>query len=351
MRSGPKNVLAALGIFLLAWGAIRFLLPLVSPFLLGLALALAAEPVVSLLQKRLHIPRGISTGIGVTMACFLLAMLLLLTAAFLVRELRGLAGVLPDLEGAARSGLSGLQGWLLEQAARMPQSLRPVLQERISGFFSGSSQILDKAMGYLLGLAGGILSHVPDSALGLGTAVFSGYMFSVRLPRIRRWCLRRIPRERLKAMAAAVRRIRCVLGGWLAAQARLVGVTFVIVFLGLVLLRIPYALVWALCVSLVDIFPVLGTGTVLIPWSVLCFLQGDTPRAIGIAGIYATVTLVRSILEPKFLGRHLGLDPLVTLIAMYTGYKLGGIGGMILAPALAVLAVQIAPEGKREDKM
>ena len=350
MRSGTKNVLVALGIFLGAWGGIRLLLPLASPFLLGLALALAAEPVVSLLQKRLHIPRGISTGIGVTMACFLLAMLLLLAAAFLVRELRSLAGILPDLELTARSGLSGLQGWLLEQAARMPQSIRPVLRERISGFFSGSSQILDKAMGYLLGLAGGILSHVPDSALGLGTAVISGYMISIRLPRIRRWFVRRIPKERLKAIVGTLRRIRSVLWKWLTAQARLIGVTFVILLLGLVLLRIPYALLWALCVSLVDAFPVLGTGTVLIPWSVLCFLQGDTPRAIGLAGIYATVTMVRSILEPKFLGRHLGLDPLVTLIAIYIGYKLWGIGGMILAPILAVLAVQIAQERKREEK-
>lgn len=349
MGSGTKSMLTALAVFTIAWVGIRFALPLLAPFLLGLALALAAEPAVSVLHKRLHVPRGISAGIGVTMAFFLLAMILLLAAAFLVRELRGLAAVLPDLELTVRQSMTGIRGWLLDAAARMPQSFRPVLKERISGFFSGSSQVLDKAMGYLLGLAGGILSHVPDSALGLGTAVLSGYMISARLPRIRRWFLRKIPRERLKAMTAAARRIRTVLGSWLVAQARLMGVTFVILLLGMVLLRIPYALMWALGIALVDAFPVLGTGTVLIPWSILCFLQGDTARAIGIAGIYATVTLVRSVLEPKFLGRHLGLDPLVTLIAIYVGYKLWGIGGMLLAPLLAVLTLQIAPERKQEE--
>ena len=127
------------------------------------------------------------------------------------------------------------------------------------------------------------------------------------------------------------------------------GVTFVILLLGFVLLRIPYAVFWALGVSLVDAFPVLGTGTVLLPWSLVCLLQGDSPRAIGILGIYIAASLIRSALEPKLVGRHLGLDPLITLMALYAGYKLWGIGGMILAPMLAVTATQIVPDRKKDD--
>lgn len=351
MRPGTKKTISALSVFLIAWLCLRYLLPLFAPFALGLALALAAEPMVSFLNKRLHVPRGISAGIGVTMAFFLLALLLILLCAFVARELRSLAGVLPDLEQTASSGISMLQQWLLGLAARAPQSIRPVLQENVSSLFSGGAALLDQAVRYLLSLAGGLLSHVPDSALGLGTGILSGYMFSARLPRIRRWLLRRIPRERLKAIADTGRRIKTVILGWLTAQARLMSVTFLILLLGLVLLRIPYAPVWALGIALVDTFPVLGTGTVLIPWCLLCFLQGDTARAIGLTGVYITVTLMRSILEPKFLGRHLGLDPLVTLMALYAGYKLWGIGGMILAPLLAVTATQIVPERKKEDKL
>ena len=80
----------------------------------------------------------------------------------------------------------------------------------------------------------------------------------------------------------------------------------------------------------------------LLPWSLLCLLQQDTPRAIGLASTYLVVTLTRSMLEPKFLGRHLGLDPLVTLMALYIGFRLWGIGGMILAPILTVITLQIA---------
>ena len=98
-----------------------------------------------------------------------------------------------------------------------------------------------------------------------------------------------------------------------------------------------------LAVSLVDALPVLGTGTVLVPWAVICFLQGEGARAIGLLGVYAVVTLSRSMLEPKLVGRHLGLDPLVTLMALYAGYRLWGVGGMIFAPLLAVTIMQVTP--------
>jgi len=351
MGPGTKRILSALFVFALVWFFLRFLFPLFSPFAAGLALALSAEPMVSFLHKRLRIPRSISSGIGVSMSFFLLAMLLLVLCAFLARELRSLSGILPDLEAAAGSGISLMRSWLTGLASHAPGSIRPVLQESAASLFSDGTALLDRGMQSVLGFAGNLLSHIPDSALGLGTAVLSGYMISAKLPRIRRWLRRKIPRARLRAILDTIRRIKTVLYHWLKAQAKLMGVTWVVLFLGLVLLRIPYALVWALGISLVDAFPVLGTGTVLLPWSLLCLLQGDTARAIGLAGIYATISLVRSVLEPKFLGRHLGLDPLVTLMAIYAGYKLWGVGGMLLAPLLTVIALQVIPDRKREDKL
>ena len=88
----------------------------------------------------------------------------------------------------------------------------------------------------------------------------------------------------------------------------------------------------------------------LLPWSLILFLQGDTPRSIGILGLYGVITLTRSVLEPKLVGKELGLDPLATLFALYAGFKLWGIGGMILAPLLAVTAVQLV-SGKRDPSV
>lgn len=346
LRPGIKRILSILTAFAAVWLSVRFLLPLFFPFVLGTALALAAEPMVGFLNSRFHIPRPISTGIGVSMAFCFLTILALMICAFLVRELRSLAGVLPNLEDTARSGISLLRAWLLDLAARTPQSIQPLLSENVSSFFSNGTDLLDRAVRYVLGLAGNLLSHIPDSALSLFTTVISGFMISAKLPRIKRWLVRRVPKEKLRPVLDALKRMKNAIGGWLAAQVKLVGVTFLLLAVGFLLLRIPYALLWAVGVALVDAFPVLGTGTVLIPWSLICLLQGDGARAIGLLGIYVTVTLIRSVLEPRLLGRHLGLDPLVTLMALYAGYKLWGIGGMILAPLLAVTAIQLVPERK-----
>lgn len=347
MRSGTKNLLVLLSVGLVLWIGGKFLLTMCFPFLLGTGLALTAEPVVRFLCSRLHLPRAVSAGIGVTAAFLSITMLMLLVLAFLVRELSILAGVLPDLTDTARSGITLVQNWLMQLAEKTPQSVRPLLQQNVETLFSGGTALLDKVFSYVLGLAGTILSHVPDSALSLGTAVISGFMISARLPRIRRWIVSRLPREKLRPLAQALKRVRNAIGGWMSAQLRLAGVTLGILTAGLLFLRIPYAVLWAAGITLVDSFPVLGTGTVLLPWSLILYLQGDRARAIGVVGIYVVISVTRSALEPKLVGRQLGLDPLITLFALYAGYKLWGIGGMILAPLLAVTVVQFLPENRR----
>ncbi len=342
MRPGNPKLSSVILLFFLVWLAIRFFLPLFSPFLLGALLAVSAEPMVSFLHKKLRLPRSISAGIGVSMSFCLLAMVLLSLCALLLRELSSLANVLPDLGETAKTGFSLVRNWLLQLSAHSPESIQPVLRQNVEGLFSDGAALLDRGIGYLLGLAGSLLTHVPDSALSLGTAVISAFLISARLPRLRRFFLRRIPKEWLLSLRKTGKQVRQILGGWLTAQCKLSGVSFLISFLSLVILRIPYALGWALGICLVDAFPVLGTGTILLPWSLVCMLQGDTARAVGLASTYVVITLTRSMLEPKLLGRHLGLDPLVTLIALYAGFRLWGIGGMLLAPVLTVVALQLS---------
>jgi len=347
MYQGIKRILSIAGILLGAWVTVRFFLPLALPFLLGGGLALAAEPMVGFLHRRLKLRRGAAAGIGVSAAFCLLLLLFLLLFALILRELRLLVGILPNLEESVSVGLSALSTWALTLASRLPAGIRELLERQIQEFFSGSSQFLEQTFRFLLGFTGGVLSQVPGSALVAGTAIISSYMISVRLPRIRETLRRRIPRERLQKLFEGFRRLKDALFGWLKAQLKLMGLTWVILTMGLVLLRFPYAPLWAAVVALVDAFPVLGTGTVLLPWALVSFLQGSGVRAVGLLSIYAVISLTRSIMEPKLLGSHLGLDPLVTLAALYAGFRLWGFGGMLLAPVLAVAAAQLLrkPEG------
>lgn len=341
MYQGIKRTLSIAGILLGVWLAVRFLLPLSLPFLLGGTLALAAEPMVGFLHSRLKLHRGIAAGIGVTVAFCLILLLVLMLCALIFREIGMLVRILPNLEESISGGLSALSTWALKLAVRLPGGIRELLERNIREFFSGSSQLLEQAFRFALGLTGGVLTAVPGSALIFGTAVISSYMISARLPKIREYLRARIPGERLRRFFESLRSLKTALFGWLKAQMKLMGLTWLILTMGLILLRVPYAPLWAAAVALVDAFPILGTGTVLLPWALICFLQADSVRAVGLLGIYAVISLTRSVMEPKLLGSHLGLDPLVTLAALYAGFQIWGFGGMLLAPMLAVAAAQL----------
>lgn len=335
-------------VLLVLWLAGKFLFPLLLPFLLGLLVAMSAEPLVSLLQGRLKLRRGLATALGVTVALLLTVGLVLTLCALLIRELGALAGVLPDLEDAAGNGLHALKFWLTDLAHKAPAPVSPLLSQGVEGIFSGSSTLVDNLTDKALTLASGILRGVPDSALGLGTWILSSFMISARLPQIRSWIGAHLPAAWHNTWLPRLKALKQSLWGWLLAQTKLVGITLGILSVGFLLLKIPHALLWAGAVCLVDILPILGTGTVLIPWSLVCFLQGDSLRAVGLLAIYTIVSLLRSVLEPRFVGKQLGLDPLVTLLSLYAGYRIWGVPGMLLAPILAVAVSQMMLSPKKE---
>ena len=342
MQSSLTRKLVIAGIALLAlWLGLKYLLPIATPFLLGAALAFSAEPLVHFFHEKCRLRRFFSTAIGVTIAIALATLLILILAAFVLRELKNLAGIIPDLEGTAMSGISLLQDWLLAAARNAPSSVQPLLQQLLQSLFSGGTALLDEVTSRLLGLASAVLSQLPDSALGLGTTVIAAYMISGKLPQLRQLWQNQLPDSWRQRYLPAIQRLKDALWGWLRAQLKLITVTFLLLTGGLLLLRVPHAPLWAGLIALVDAVPILGTGTVLIPWAAVSFLQGAPVRALGLLGIFGISSLTRSVLEPKLVGKQLGLDPLLTLAAMYTGYRLLGIPGLIFSPLIAVCVLSV----------
>ena len=342
---------AALAILAALWLGGKYILPLIMPFLLGFLLALTAEPGVRFLDRRFHLSRGVAAFVGVTATLVLLSVLSMLLISLLVKELGRLAGILPDLESSVRRGLGSLEDWLLGLAMATPDGVRPLLIRSILSLFDGGSDLYDRAIAQLPAIATGVLSHVPDSFLAIGTGVLSAYLFSARMPRLRAWVSRKLPMAENRHRLEILQNLKQAVFGWLQAQAKLMALTFAILCAGLLLLRISFAPVWAAVVALVDAVPMLGTGLILVPWSLVCFLQGDSVRALGLLGIFVAATVARSTLEPRLLGKHLGLDPLVTLAALYLGYQLFGIPGLLVSPLLAVAGVQLLRVAHRDDKL
>jgi len=127
------------------------------------------------------------------------------------------------------------------------------------------------------------------------------------------------------------------LGAYLKAIGILISITFCELLIGFTLFEVDYAVILAVVIAIIDALPILGTGTVLIPWGIVSLIMGDITFGFCILGLYLFILIVRQLIEPKIVGQQIGVYPLLTLIAMYTGVKFVGLGGVILGPIVLII--------------
>ena len=339
LHHGWKRAAWVILIFVSVWLSLRYLYPLFLPFLLGLAGALLAEPLVNFFCETLLWRRKPAVFAAVTLVLSLGAGVLGLILALLLRRAAALAGSLSSLAGQAALGMTTLRDWAAELVEGAPPSLAQPLGRSVQELFENGGGLLDRAAAVLLDMAGRTAQHIPGSLVTLGTAVLASYLICQRLPALRQRLAVSSPWQ--NRWRPALIRLARTGRAWFTAQLKLSAVTFAIVLGGFFLLGIRQKLLMALVTALVDSVPLLGTGTILLPWALVSVLGGESVRAVGLLGIYVTALITRSALEPKLLGRQLGLDPLAALAALYIGYRIWGFGGMIIAPILTVTAREL----------
>lgn len=122
-------------------------------------------------------------------------------------------------------------------------------------------------------------------------------------------------------------------------------ITFLELWIGLSIIKIPYAMTIAIIIAVLDILPVLGTGSVLIPWGILAGLNGNFGMAVGIIVLYLVITVIRNIIEPKLVGKQVGLHPVLTLAGMLLGLKFAGFIGMLGVPFLLAFIKRLNDKG------
>lgn len=154
------------------------------------------------------------------------------------------------------------------------------------------------------------------------------------------------PKEWVKKLSKNIKKISKLLGGYLKAQAILIGINFVLVLIGLFAfeifgLNVGYPMLMALLIAFSDALPILGSGTVMVPWAVICAMQGNLNLAIALMVLFVIISVVRQLLEPKVVSGQIGIHPIFTLIAMYTGFKAIGIMGMLLGPIIIIILKSI----------
>lgn len=349
MSCEMKRLLWIIGLMAVGiWLFMGVLLPIALPFLLGALLARVAEPAVAFLCTRLRFSRCWAVAVAVTGVFVLFMTVLSFLLALLVRQVQDMARLLPQFLESFSHGADLLQQWLAGLASRLPDGLGDWASHITEQIFTSGNALVEQVVAMLPQILTGLIGSLSNGLLGLLTTVISAYMIANRLPWLRQQWQQHQPLQWQQRWKPWLQECKKALGGWLLAEVKLAGVAFVLMVAGFFILRIPNVLLWAGLITFVDVFPVLGVGTVLVPWALVCFLQGNSARAVGLLGLYGVIWVIRSVLEPRWIGKGMGLDPLITLVATYGGWKLWGVGGMLVAPILALMVSRTWDQFRRQ---
>lgn len=339
----PKPARIVLGGLLIlggTWIFLRFLLPFLLPLVLAAGLAALCEGPVRLLERRVRIPRAAGAGVCVIAVLGLLSAGLWALLSRVFAETRELIARLPELIAQVSLTLDGLYEHLtaffggaswLDGARRGFTELLSALPGRLSSF----------ALSAVSSLAAG----APGALLFAVTAVIGAYFISASLPGIRAFLALQLPDGARERCVRIKNGLRSTLWRWLRAQLIMTAIVFACLTLAFWLLRLDYALLLSVVTALIDALPVLGAGTVLIPWAAYELLAGSAGLGLGLLVTYGAVTVLRSCIQAKLLGDQLGLHPLVTLAAIYIGWRACGVWGMIVFPVIAISVSQLNDSG------
>ena len=324
---------------------LRWLLVPLLPFLLALGLSAVAEPLVCRLGRRLRVKRSFAAAL-VTTALLLLAggglALLILRLGLELREWSSrLPEVIAGFPALWNSTLDRIENWY----SACPAFVRSALDSLAAQLTKEGPSLAGTVGAWLMGAASGLAAALPNVGLFLVTTVLAVYFTSLSYPSILAFLKRQLPQSWQSRCRQAAQCCRSTILKWLRAELLLILVTFLILLGGFTWMGLDFALLAATFTALVDALPVLGTGTVLIPWAAVCLLLGDTGRALALLALYAVAMLTRTLLEPRLLAGQVDLPPITALLAMYLGFHFMGVGGMILLPVLLLLLKQLQDAG------
>lgn len=329
----------------LVLAALLFLLPGLLPFLLALLLACLLEPPVRLLTGKTGLGRSWAAAIVLGM----FTLLLLTGCALLLRRLWYELSLLSDLLPALLTTFDGLadqvEGLLYRLTVAAPPASQAALESALESAASQINGLISGLLAKVLGWTARAVSALPSAGLFLFTTLLASFFILAGRPTLSTFFRRQIPERWLSRLEDTTARLKSALGGWLRAQGILMAITFLMLGIGFLWMGVDLALLLAAGVALLDALPVFGTGTVLIPWAAAEALGGNYRLCASLLVLYALIWLTRSLLEPKLIADRAGLHPLAALFAMYLGFTLFGVAGLLLAPLAAVVLRQLHDSG------
>lgn len=343
-------VIAMFGLYLLlvyifpVIGKILAYIPgLFLPFIFAILIAVLVEPVVNFFETKLRFKRtpAVITSLLLVIGGFVYIMSLLVSV--IIKQLTNIYrstqinadSMIPEMI----SKFSEIRLFFLH--LDLPMDLQNTLQTSIQQAIVWGQHLINVVINGLIS----VVTMLPGLMIFLMIATVATFFIIKDRALIRGFVLHIIPPGMRDSSQNILGSLIEAFVGFIKAYSILIFITFILTLTALEILRVEYALTLALIIAVADILPVLGPGIIYVPWISWEFIVGHIGMGVALLVVYAIISVVRQFMEPKIVGDNIGLHPLVTLISLYVGLKLGGIVGMILGPVCVVIFIAIYRTG------
>lgn len=325
------RVLAYLTIALLAYFALKLVFIYLMPFITAFVLSLILEPLVKFFQK-FKLKRGISVLFSIILFLGGFITFSIFAITRIVYELIKLYDRLPNyyesvynLSAEIIQKVTDLYLQLPPEALNITRDVLGTVFEKLTAFLSHTTTVLIDA-----------LTTLPSTMIFFIITLIATFFLTKDKYLIKDFIFRQLPTNWGAKLTSLKTDLLLALVGFIKAESIILSITFIESFIGLTFIGIDYAFTLAIIIALVDILPVLGTGSIYVPWAITNFVWGNYRLGIALLVLYAIIVVVRYMIEPKIVGQQLGIHPVVALMSMFVGLKLIGVAGLILGPTTVI---------------
>lgn len=342
------NIAVAVALFF----AVIILLPkalvFFAPFVAGWVIALIASPLVRLFEEKVKLKRKAGSAFVIVVIIGLVVLLIYLIASQLINQAIGLIGALPDMWAGLEEDLENIGATLKALSEKLPGEAKIDLDKIVEQIEIVLGDFFGKISTPAIDAVGNFAKQLPSIFIGVIMALLSAYFFVAEREQLNEWFRRHMPASVQMRYRTVRNSLVHSVGGYFKAQFKIEIWMYLLLLIGLGLLRVNYFALIALGIAFLDLLPFLGTGTVLIPWAVIQLLTADYKMAVWLLIIWGGGQLARQLIQPKIVGDSMGVPPLPTLFLLFIGYKAGGVVGMIVAVPIGLLVYSMYQEGAFE---
>lgn len=321
------------------------------PFVAGWIISMMAHPVIEYLEKKVKLPKKFGSAILIAAVITGIIVVLYFAVRGIALQVIGFIQDAPDIRHEIMRQEMIFQKKIEQFLSILPPSFGKQFDQWSESIGELFKKAASSAGDYGVAHAGGVAKGVTSGLLGLVVMLFAAYMFSLEREKLIAWYEKCIPGFVKHKINVFMKNSVGVLVSYCLAQLKIMIVIIAILWIGFFIAGIGHSFIYSVLVGIVDIFPILGTGTVIIPWAIFKLITGDIKTAVILLIIYAICLVLKQVLQPKMMGDSMGISALTTIFLIYVGLKFGGLGGMLLALILGMFVINLYRLGVFDRKI